>query len=192
MRTMDQTIRLKRREGALTDVDRRRAGLPTKEEITTKCHQQKIDRILRFMEENGYFDSGQFNVFFGIAGEHDDMVIAGDWNNISHYVDQSGPKQRITIKRWVTRYVKGQTRGKFVPEETYAYLPGVHITDDTTPSRLESILERLGVETVWGDEYRRCDCGKGFRVVPDSHNWEMYGWIEDGDYGCGDCQQEDI
>ncbi len=62
---------------------------------------------------------------------------------------------------------------------------------DQTMPRLAAILEKMGAEIEWSDEWLQCDCGKAFRTSGDSYSWLMYGYIGDGDYACGDCVLED-
>jgi hypothetical protein len=50
------------------------------------------------------------------------------------------------------------------------------------------ILERLGLELGWEDEWHVCDCGQAFRTQPDCYSWtSYYSWIGECDLVCGDC-----
>jgi len=55
--------------------------------------------------------------------------------------------------------------------------------------RLARILERLGYELEWEDEWSSCpDCGKAFRTSPDSYSWtQHYVWLGDCEMICLDC-----
>jgi hypothetical protein len=145
------------------------------------------------MEAEGMFDSGEFDIFDGIAGETTAMVIVGNWNERTRWYSYYGPVRRIRGERWVVchedqeKHLAGSHVGYFVQPECDEYLGGMHITIDDTPARLLRVLERLSVKTEWSDVFLRCECGRGFRTQPDSYSWEMYGWIGDGDYMCGDC-----
>jgi len=59
--------------------------------------------------------------------------------------------------------------------------------------RLANILDRMGYEVEWLDEWTRCDsCDRAFRTQPDSYSWKMHGaFLEhDGTMVCGDCLAE--
>jgi hypothetical protein len=70
------------------------------------------------------------------------------------------------------------------------YWDRVEYENDIMP-RVARILERMGYNIEWEDEWLVCDCGKAFRTSPDSYSWRMYGYIGDGDYACGDCVKDD-
>lgn len=55
------------------------------------------------------------------------------------------------------------------------------------------LLEKLGVETEWEDEWTYChNCEKLVRTQPDSYCWRPYYYMFDyGDILCGDCILED-
>ena len=63
---------------------------------------------------------------------------------------------------------------------------------DDTPARVATLLERMGVDLIWSDEYDSCvKCGKVFRTSPDSYGWtRSYVDTEDGRY-CHECVSED-
>jgi len=152
--------------------ERKRAGvrpLPGSDEEREATRLARVNRVLDYMfrseREGGLAlgDQGEFDCYESIAGESDDMAVAGNWNDTRVYLPVHGPVQ------------------------PGGYLAPFRDVTDDTPSRLERVLTALGVEVVWSNEYLCCDCGKGFRASPDSHSWEMYGWIGDGDYCCGDC-----
>lgn len=65
----------------------------------------------------------------------------------------------------------------------------VHLDD--IMSRLGEALETwCGAELEWEDEWACCeDCGKLFRISPDSYSWQQYGVTENCCI-CGDCIAE--
>lgn len=64
---------------------------------------------------------------------------------------------------------------------------------ETLPSRLATALDKLGVETLWLDEWNECSvCYRAIRTQPDSYSWTPnYSFTEDG-YVCGKCLHEDV
>lgn len=63
---------------------------------------------------------------------------------------------------------------------------------DDTPCRVGKLLETLGVELEWEDEWATCDgCGKAVRIKPNSYSWQAYYAVTDDGITCGDCIQED-
>ena len=65
----------------------------------------------------------------------------------------------IAVGNWnnITRYDKEQ---------------GKYVVEDDTPSRVARLLERIGVDLQWSDEWDTCDeCGKLVRTQPDSYGW---------------------
>ena len=59
--------------------------------------------------------------------------------------------------------------------------------------RLANILDRMGYEVEWLDEWTVCEhCNKAFRTQPDSYSWKMHGaFLEDAcELICGDCLAE--
>jgi len=188
----DQTI-----EAWQAECKRRGIKIKTKADLDEETRQARINRILDYMfrpESEGGLDlgsQGEFDMFNGVAGETDELVVVGNWNERTQWVPFHGPRQRIMHKRWEARWKdeNGINRkdGRFVEEEIDQYLGGMRETIDDTPKRLGDVLEKLGVETDWSDGFLRCDCGKGFRTQPDGYGWEMHGYIGDGDWMCGDC-----
>lgn len=67
------------------------------------------------------------------------------------------------------------------------------VTIDDTPSRIAALLEKLGVELEWEDEWAICDqCGKAVRTSPTSYNWKPSYWQDDnGSITCCGCISED-
>lgn len=56
------------------------------------------------------------------------------------------------------------------------------------PARLLAILEKLGFECEWSDEWTSCDdCSKLIRTQPDSHWWEPSYVMGDGSCHCKGC-----
>ncbi len=67
------------------------------------------------------------------------------------------------------------------------------VTDSTMP-RLAKLLEKLGYECEWEDEWTQCQgCYKAVRTSPNSYSWKLYYWIEDvsRELLCGDCVKDD-
>lgn len=59
------------------------------------------------------------------------------------------------------------------------------------PERLFKILEKLGFECEWSDEWSTCsDCGRLVRTQPDSYDWRPSYIYGDGDLVCLDCSPE--
>lgn len=58
---------------------------------------------------------------------------------------------------------------------------------DRTMVRLGDIIERLGYQTEWSDEWVECDdCGKTFRTIPNCYFWEQSG-IDGEECLCREC-----
>lgn len=74
------------------------------------------------------------------------------------------------------------------PDGVHGYGPHVGQRTDTTMARLMNILERMGVEIEWADEWVMCDgCGRMLRSSPDCWDWKMFGYIDDCIVTCGHC-----
>ncbi len=59
---------------------------------------------------------------------------------------------------------------------------------DTTPKRLAQVLEKLGAELEWSDEWSDChECCKLVRNQPDSYSWKPAYNCDDGELLCFDC-----
>lgn len=66
------------------------------------------------------------------------------------------------------------------------------ITLDDTPERVGNLLEKLGVELEWCDEWYTCDqCNKAVRTSPDSYSWKRSYFESDGEITCEACTLED-
>jgi len=63
--------------------------------------------------------------------------------------------------------------------------------EDDTPERVGKLLERLGWDTEWSDEWTTCDCGKAVRTSPDSYSWLPSFVLGNGEILCKDCALED-
>lgn len=81
----------------------------------------------------------------------------------------------IALGNWndVTRFVNGQS-----------------VTLDNFPSRVARLLEQIGVELHWCDEWTVCDaCGKLVRLKPDSYGWKPSYRSDDDGLTCLECLQ---
>lgn len=61
------------------------------------------------------------------------------------------------------------------------------------PERISKLLEKLGVELAWSDEWTTCDtCQKLVRITGDSYSWTR-AYVEDEGHGamCRECVAED-
>jgi hypothetical protein len=64
-------------------------------------------------------------------------------------------------------------------------------TVSNLPSRLARVLERLGVESEWSDEWITCyDCGKLLRTQPDSMWWKPSFTYDDNGAYCLSCARK--
>lgn len=64
---------------------------------------------------------------------------------------------------------------------------------DWNKPRLANIMDRMGYEVEWLDEWTACGhCYRAFRTQPDSYSWKMHGaFLEDScEMICGDCLAE--
>ena len=65
---------------------------------------------------------------------------------------------------------------------------GVYTILDSSPTRVGKLLERLGYELEWTDEWTSCgSCGKLVRTQPSSYHWVQSFSIIDGDVVCLEC-----
>lgn len=66
---------------------------------------------------------------------------------------------------------------------------------DWNPPKMEQaarILEKLGCETEWDDEWSTCDqCGRAVRTEPDSYSWKPSFIMTDGGIDCKACLLDD-
>lgn len=67
------------------------------------------------------------------------------------------------------------------------------VTLDTAPQRVGDLLQRIGVELEWSDEWYTCDdCGKAVRCQPDSYGWQASYWFHEGcGVYCHECVKKD-
>lgn len=60
------------------------------------------------------------------------------------------------------------------------------------PERVCNLLEKLGVEIEWSDEWSKClDCGKLVRIHGDSYHWQPSFAKVNGELFCHECIEED-
>lgn len=66
--------------------------------------------------------------------------------------------------------------------------------DETLPARLARVLERVGAEVEWLDEWTSCsECYRAIRTKPDSYGWKPeFAWLGDCDIVCSACLLEDV
>jgi hypothetical protein len=66
------------------------------------------------------------------------------------------------------------------------------VTLDDVPARLGTILEKVGCELQWSDEWACCDqCGRAVRTKPDSYSWQPSDAITDDGFTCHECLEDD-
>jgi hypothetical protein len=70
---------------------------------------------------------------------------------------------------------------------------GSFSVEDETPKRVGDLLEKLGIELEWSDEWATCDnCGKAVRVKPGGCGWKAASWQDDdGELHCHKCVRSD-
>lgn len=65
-------------------------------------------------------------------------------------------------------------------------------TIDDTPERVAKLLEKIGVELEWSDQWATCDhCHKLVRTSPDSYAWQRSYHISDDGIECHECVKDD-
>jgi hypothetical protein len=65
------------------------------------------------------------------------------------------------------------------------------VVTDSTPSRIAKLLEKIGVELEWSDEWSSCpDCGKIFRNNADSLSWSPSYAVTDDAISCANCWKD--
>lgn len=68
------------------------------------------------------------------------------------------------------------------------YQDHVLVVDDDTMDRVAKLLEALGVELEWDDEWASCDeCGGLVRTQADSYGWMRSYYAFDGSIVCANC-----
>lgn len=66
------------------------------------------------------------------------------------------------------------------------------VTVDDAPARVAKLLEKLGVELEWSDEWTTCSaCGKAIRTKPDSYSWQPSYTTTDDGITCHECVEDD-
>lgn len=69
---------------------------------------------------------------------------------------------------------------------------GVNLSRTDAMPRLAAILERLGFQVEWSDEWARCShCNKAVRTSPDSYGWTPSYIAGDGELSCSECALDD-
>lgn len=72
----------------------------------------------------------------------------------------------------------------------------IFFADWNRNKRLQTVLERLGYDTEWSDEWTFCaDCDRALRDMPTSYMWERYAIKMLGNTVCVDCaktQMDDV
>lgn len=72
------------------------------------------------------------------------------------------------------------------------YENGASILVDDICERLSEILERVGVDIQWSDEWTTCcDCHKLVRTSPDGYDWKRSYTEQDGEVICRECTAKD-
>lgn len=81
------------------------------------------------------------------------------------------------------------TRDKYDPTRTEPLTKW-----ETMPARLARVLERVGAEVEWLDEWTGCgECYRAIRTEPDSHGWKPeFAWLGDCEIVCSACLLADV
>ena len=81
------------------------------------------------------------------------------------------------------------TRDKYDPTRTTPLTK-----DETLPARLARVLERIGAEVEWYDEWAQCsECYRAIRTEPDSYSWRpAFAWLDDCSIVCSRCLLGDV
>lgn len=65
---------------------------------------------------------------------------------------------------------------------------GESVDIDNTPERLGNLLEKMGYDLVWSDEWVAClHCNKLVRTTPDSYSWKASYNLIDYEPFCHEC-----
>jgi hypothetical protein len=63
--------------------------------------------------------------------------------------------------------------------------------EQRTMARINNVLEKLGVECEWSDEWTTCDCCyRAVRTNPDSYRWKRSFWLSGCTVICHECIKE--
>lgn len=63
---------------------------------------------------------------------------------------------------------------------------------DGTMGRVAALLERVGADIQWEDEWHTCDeCGRAIRMEPNSYSWTPSYIVGDGEIVCARCVEDD-
>jgi hypothetical protein len=82
--------------------------------------------------------------------------------------------------------------GNWNNDDTYDQEKRERVVTSTLPSRVAEVLEKLGVEIEWSDEWSSCsDCGKLVRTSADSYCWQPSYVCGDGELLCHECVEQD-
>lgn len=92
-------------------------------------------------------------------------------------------KYRILDMGFHTGYAEPGYEGKLIATGNWNDVKG-----DTTISRLAKLLERMGFELEWSDEWTTCDeCNLLVRTQPSGYEWQPSYVINDGGVVCHNC-----
>ncbi len=102
------------------------------------------------------------------------LIATGDWNS-----------RTVRRRQWGDRPLPDFLTVKD-PDATYE-------TIDNTMPRIGAILEKLGAELEWEDEWCACsECNKLVRISPDSYSWKPSYWNSGGcGLYCHECVKDD-
>lgn len=97
--------------------------------------------------------------------EDDGIVVFGNWNNHTVY----DPETRTHVDRTGTKA-------------------------DTLPERLGNLLDSIGADIEWCDEWTTCvECYGALRTHGDSYSWKLSGvWCDGEGYACTTCALKDL
>ena len=143
-----------------------------KASATTPSLKAKIENLCWY---EGYAEPGYDEAPRG--------VMVGDWND-DHLCRDHGDCRESIARAYVERI------GPL--DHIVASACMDRRSDRKLMDRLQRVLEKLGVEVEWEDEWGQCDdCGKLVRTEPDSYGWEPWYRIVGGAYVCLGCIDEE-
>lgn len=77
--------------------------------------------------------------------------------------------------------------------DIYKYENGERTFVSDIPSRVGKLLEKIGVEIEWEDEWAECsNCGKLVRTSPNTYGWQPSFKLMDCELLCIDCIEDDV